>query len=172
MKGPGCQTEWHKAAEHHYPAQTSLAIILRFLVTDQRGSGLVELAVVSSLLVLLFAGSVDLGRACYAAIEVSAAANAGAVYGTLNPTDIAGMQKAALLDAADLKGLGSSASWGCECSDGSSASTSCAKTPSCSATTVTYVVVTTSMTYTPALGFPGIPSSIALKSSARLRAAY
>ena len=144
--------------------------LVRSLRVGQGGSSLVELALLSSLLVLLLAGSVDLGQACYAAIEVSAAANAGAEYGTRNPTNTAGMQKAAVLNAANLNGLSSSASWGCECSDGSSASASCATTPSCSVTVVRYVAVATAMTYKPALGFPGIPSSFALKGSARLRA--
>ena len=144
--------------------------LVRALRVGQSGSSLIELALLSCLLVLLLAGSVDLGQACYAAIEVSAAANAGAEYGTRNPTNTAGMQKAAVLNAANLNGLSSSASWGCECSDGSSASASCATTPSCSATVVRYVAVTTAMTYKPALGFPGIPSSFALKGSARLRA--
>jgi hypothetical protein len=34
------------------------------------------------------------------------------------------------------------------------------------------VTVTTSLTYMPALIFPGVPSSLALKGNARLRAAY
>lgn len=138
---------------------------------DCEGSSLVELALLTSLFVLLLAGSVDLGRACYAAIEVSAAANAGAEYGVQSPTDTAGMQKAALLNGADLNGLSTSASWGCECSDGSGASPSCATKPSCSANVVKYVLVTTSMTYQPTISFPGIPSSLALKGNARLRAA-
>ena len=139
-------------------------------LSGQNGSSLVELALLTSVFVLLLAGSVDLGCACYAAIEVSAAANAGAEYGTQNPDDTAGMQKAALLNAANLNGLSSTASWGCECSNGSSPSSSCTTTPTCSTTVVTYVSVTTSTTYKPVLNFPGTPSSFVLKGSARLRA--
>ena len=140
--------------------------------TEDHGSSLVELALLSSLFLLLLVGSVDLGQACYVAIELSAAANAGAQYGTQNLTNTAGMQKAALLNAANLSGVTASAGWGCECSDGSSASTSCSPVPSCSVNIVRYVTVTTAMTYTPALVFPGVPSSLALKGNARLRAAY
>ena len=135
------------------------------------GSSLVELALLTPLFVLLLAGSVDLGRACYAAIEVSAAANAGAQYGVQNPTDTVGMQKAALLNGANLNGLSTSASWGCECSDGSGASASCTSTPTCSANVVKYVLVKTSMTYQPTIGFPGIPSGLGLKGTSRMRAA-
>ncbi len=137
---------------------------------EQRGSSLIELALVTPLLLLLLVGSVDLGRACYAAIEVAAAANAGAAYGTQNPTDTAGMQSAALLNGADLNGLSSTATWGCECSDGTSPSTSCTTKPSCSNNLVKYVVVTTSLSYVPALHVPGLPSNFPLQASSRLRA--
>src|SRR5579875_2916654 len=91
------------------------------LLRSHDGSSLVELALLTPVLVLLLVGSFDLGRACYAAIEVSAAANAGAEYGVQHPTDTAGMQEAAALNGANLTGLSASASWGCECSDGASA---------------------------------------------------
>ena len=133
---------------------------------------MVELALLTPLLLLLLAGSIDMGRACYAAIEVSAAANAGAEYGTQKPNDTSGMQNAALLNSPNLSGLTSTASWGCECSDGTSASASCSTAPTCNATVVNYVVVTTSMTYIPTLGLPGLPKSLVLKGSARLRAAH
>ncbi len=141
------------------------------LLHDQGGSSLIELALITPLLLLLLVGAVDLGRAGYAAIEVAAAANAGAAYGTQNPTDTAGMQNAALLNGADLNGLASTASWGCECSDGSSPSTSCTTKPSCSNNLVKYVVVATSLNYTPVLHVPGLPSSFPLQASSRLRAA-
>ena len=134
------------------------------------GSSVLELALLAPLFLLLLLGTVDMGQAFYAAIEVSAAANAGAEYGMQNPTDTAGMQEAAVLDGADLKNLAANASWGCECSDGSSASVSCASAPTCSVNAVDYVQVTTSMTYVPIIKVPGIPSSLALKGSARMRA--
>lgn len=138
---------------------------------EQNGAGVVELALLTPVLLVLLVGAVDMGQACYAAIEVSGAANAGAEYGTQNPTDTSGMQDAALLDASNLSGLTATATWGCECSDGSSASVSCATTPSCSANSVRYVQVVTSMTYVPVLRFPGVPSTLTLKGSARLRVA-
>lgn len=141
------------------------------LLRERQGSSLVELAVLTPLFVLLLAGSVDLGRACYAAIQVSAAAYAGAEYGVEHSTDTAGMQQAAVLNGANLAGLNALASWGCECPDGSSSSNSCASRPICSSNVVKYVLVTTSLTYKPALNFPGISSSLPLTGSARLRAA-
>jgi Flp pilus assembly protein TadG len=142
---------------------------LRIALRGQSGSSLVELALLTSLLLLMLAGAVDMGQAFYAAIEVSSAATAGAEYGMQNPTDVSGMQKAALLDGADLSGLAATATWGCECSDGTSASALCSSKPSCITNVVGYVQVTTSMTYVPMLGFPGVPSSLPLKGSARMR---
>lgn len=167
-----CRPYLVRPAEKHCPLQEESCRNASGLGPAQNGSSLVELALLVAVFVLLLAGSVDLGQACYVAIELSAAANAGAQYGTLAPTNTSGMQKAALLNATNLKGLSSSASWGCECSDGSSASASCAIIPSCSSSKVRYVTVTTSLTYMPALIFPGVPSSLALKGNARLRAAY
>ena len=135
------------------------------------GSSLLELALLTPLLLLLFAGSVDLGQACFVAIEVSEAASAGAEYGTLNPTDTNGMQTAAALSAANLTGLHASALWGCECSDGTSASAACGTNPTCNATRVKYVAVNTSFNFVPVFGLPGLPSNLLLQSSSRLRAA-
>lgn len=140
------------------------------LQKDESGSSLVELALLFPLLLLLLVGAVDLGRAFYVAIEVSSAASAGALYGTQNPTDTTGMQHAAALNAPDLTGIVSVASYGCECSDGTSASASCSTTPTCSQDVIQYVQVTTSFTYVPVVRYPGVPSSFALHGKARLRA--
>jgi hypothetical protein len=53
----------------------------------QRGQSLVELAVMLVILILLIAGIVDLGRAFFAYIALRDAAQEGAVYGSICPTD-------------------------------------------------------------------------------------
>ncbi len=53
----------------------------------QRGQSLVELAVILVILLLLVAGIVDLGRAFFAYIALRDAAQEGAVYGSICPTD-------------------------------------------------------------------------------------
>ncbi len=140
---------------------------------DEHGSSLVELAAVMPVFVLLLLGAIDFGRAYYLSMEIAGAAQSAAVYGTQNPTDTAGMQSAALLDvpnAANAKV--SSATYGCECSDGSSYSPSCAATPACTSNTLVYRVnVTVTATYTPLFPWPGIPSSISFSSSAAMRSA-
>ena len=139
--------------------------------TGERGSSLVELALVLPLLLLILVVLVDLGRAYYYAISISSAAHAGAVYGIQNPTDVSGMEVAASSNASDISSLTTSASYGCECHDGSSVVASCSAPPSCAQNYVNYVTVTTKATFTPILPYPGMPSSFTLQQSARLRSA-
>jgi len=156
---------------------SKLARTLRFHLGEfnrhDRGSSLVELALVLPIFLLLLAGTADFGRAYYAAIEVSSSAEAGAIYGTQQPTDTAGIQSAAALDAADVGNLTSTVVTGCQCADGTSVEPNCSIVPtSCSAGIVNYVQVTTNATYTPIIKYPGLPTSFALQGSARMRSAY
>jgi Flp pilus assembly protein TadG len=138
---------------------------------QQDGSSIIETALILPFLILLMAGAFDFGRAYYTAIEVASSAEAGALYGLQNVTNLTGMQTAAILDAADVPGLRAVATYGCECSDGSGVTPSCTTSPTtCSNNIVNYVQVVSSATFTPLLSFPGIPVSIPLSSTARFRA--
>ena len=146
---------------------TPVAVLTR----PERGESLVELALLLPFLCLLLIGVIDFGRAYYLSIEVTNAANTGALYGTKNSKDTTGMQNAALGDAPDVPGVTATATYGCECSDGSSAVAPCPATPpSCGVNLVNYVQVITSATYTPLFPWPGIPATISLQGKARLRA--
>lgn len=147
-------------------AWTGLFAMLR----NENGSQLIEFSLVLPIFLIMVAGAVDFGRAYFVAIEVSAAAEAGATYGLKNPTDTAGMQSAASLDAPDLAGLTSMASYGSECSDGTSAVAGSGSTPSCTADVVQYVEVDTSAIYKPFMNYPGLPSKFTLTGKARMRA--
>lgn len=137
----------------------------------ERGESLLELALVLPFLVLLLLGAIDFGMAYYLDIEMGNAAYAGALYGSQNNTDTTGMQNAAIKDAANVKNMTVTASYGCECSDGTNAMPSCTKQPSgCSANAVNYVQVTTSATYQTLFPWPGIPSSFPMQGLAKLRA--
>jgi len=145
------------------------------MALPERGESLVELALVLPFLSLLLIGVIDFGRAYYFSIEVAGAAHTGALYGTQNPTDTPGMVSAALGDAPDVTSvpamaMTATATYGCECSDGTSAVALCATQPSCGVNVVNYVQVTTSATYTPLFHWPGIPASFPLQGQARLRA--
>jgi len=134
------------------------------------GASLLETALIAPVLLLLVAGTIDLGRAYTAAIEVQEAAHAGALYGAQNPTDSAGMQTTAESQTSTFSGLTATASYGCECSDGSSAVASCATIPDCTYNYVDYVSVTATVEFSPIFPYPGLPSSFKLSSTSRLRA--
>ena len=146
------------------------------LAKAEAGTNLLEVALMLLFLGLLLLGVIDFGRAYYLRIEVANAAEAGALYGSRNPTDIAGIQSAATTDAPDVPGMTATATIGCECSDGSSSQSPCPATPlSCAVNVVNFVQVTTTATYTPIFNawvIPGLPSSIALRGSAKVRQQY
>lgn len=151
------------------------------------GASLVEVALMLPFLGLLLLGVIDFGRAYYLSIEVQNAAEAGALYGSQNVTNITGMEDAATNDAADVKGAADvtwttpTATNGCECSNGTSVTPSstpttnaCPSPPTCgtSLSVVNYVTVTTKATYTTWLHkwiIPGLPTSITLNGSATMR---
>jgi Flp pilus assembly protein TadG len=142
------------------------------LFRSERGSSLVEVAIILPTMVMLALGVVDFGRAYYLANEVAGAAHAGAMYGSQNPTDTATMITLAKADAPDVSGIGATASYGCECSDGTSASASCASKPSCTNTVVYYVKVTATAPYTLMIPWPGFRSSVTLSNTVEMRSSY
>ncbi|MDE1160685.1 MAG: TadE/TadG family type IV pilus assembly protein [Acidobacteriaceae bacterium] len=143
----------------------------QILLRDSQASTLIETALTLPLLVLLLVMAVDLGNAFSAAIATSTAAQAGALYGIQHPTDITGMVAAARLEAPGLATLAPVATYGCECSDGSSATSGCSSVPSCTYNSMYYVELDTTSTYTPLLPYPGVTSVFTLHGKARMRAA-
>ena len=59
---------------------------------SESGQSLVELAFGIVMLLVLLAGIVDLGRAFFSYMALRDAAQEGALYGSLNPTDSAGIE--------------------------------------------------------------------------------
>ncbi len=139
------------------------------ILRSQSGSSLIEVAVALPVLLLILTGIVDFGRAYYYANEVEGAAHAGAVYGTQFPTNTANMVAAATANAPDVSGISATASYGCECQDGTNASASCTSTPSCTTNIVYYVTVTAAASFHPLLPWPGIPNPINITHSVTMR---
>jgi Flp pilus assembly protein TadG len=140
------------------------------LTRSETGSSLVEVALFMPVLLTLMLGVVDFGRAYYEANEVMGAAHAGAVFGSQNPTDTTDMQTVATDNAKDVPGISSTASYGCECSDGTGASVSCASPPSCSTTTeVYYVKVKASASYSPIVPWPRFGTSFTIAETVEMR---
>ena len=57
-----------------------------------RGQSLVELATGLTVVMILLAGIVDLGRALFAKVALLDAAEEGALYGSLQPGDVSGIE--------------------------------------------------------------------------------
>ena len=154
---------------------------------SQRGQAMMELAVALPLLLIVIAGAVDFGTACYVAIEVTSAARSGAQYGVQNAatmTDITGMELAAKNEAQNISSACTTtagktcwvtgypvATYGCECADGTGANPGTVVCTSCSAGNhfVNYVSVVTQATYKPMIPWPGISSSYTFNGNAKLR---
>ena len=138
-------------------------------LTDDQGASLLELAILLPVLILLLFGAVDYGRAWYVKLEVASAAEAGALYGIRFPSDVTGMQIAAIHDAPDVPGLQASASFGSECSDGSAPIPLATTSSGCSVNAIGYVEVDTNATNTPILAFSGFVSPLTMTAKSRLR---
>jgi len=143
---------------------------LERILSDSDGASFIELALVLPLFLMMLVPVVDLGRGFYAAIEVTSAAHAGAMYGVENPSDTDGMIQAAKAAASNLSDVTATAAYGCECSDGTSAVASCASTPSCTYNYVSHVDVTVTSPYRTVFAYPGLPSSMNITHEFRLRA--
>jgi Flp pilus assembly protein TadG len=138
-------------------------------LNDRTGSSFIETALVVPMMLLLCCGTMDFARFIYAGVEIASAARAGVQYGALTPGhsgDTSGMTAAALADAADL-GSTVTASAGnfCAC-DGST--TDCSSTCT-GATPEGYVSVTANYTFNTLIRYPGLPRTVALSRTAKMR---
>ncbi len=147
----------------------------RVLCKTDRGGSLVELALAVPILMMLLAGAIDFGFLWFEGLEVTNAAHAGAEYGSQYPTDTAGMATAAHHSAANLSGWATpTATYGCECGDGTLYSANCSVKPT-TCTPVTNVVyrvqVTAQSVYNTLAPWPSfMPSSITITRTATMRA--
>jgi Flp pilus assembly protein TadG len=141
--------------------------LVKGLHKGDAGQSLIEMALTSSLLILILLGVAEFGRVAYAAIEVSNAAKAGAAYGAQNgstASDQTGIATAAGNDAADLSGLTTTSSYSCVCSDGSSST--CGNTDCSTSHIEETVTVNTQVPFNPLIHLPGLPTTFTLKGQA------
>jgi Flp pilus assembly protein TadG len=116
---------------------------------------------VTPLLLLLVAAVVDYTMLMRAAIAVGDAARAGAVYGSLNTTNLTNLPKVesiAVAAAPDIAGLSATAAEVCQCSSGSTVNCSGVTCPSGPVRTYVQVTVKTTVSAIfsyPSLGFKG-----------------
>jgi Flp pilus assembly protein TadG len=151
-------------------------------VGGESGSAMVELAVVVAVLgVPLLLGTAQMGALIYYSIEISDAANTGALFGmesTTNAANTQGMTTAAQADAPDFgTNLGVTpatyyvcalAVTGTQYTGASGLQTA---TSDCTGTgnhVLQFVQVNTSVTVTPAIHCPGLPRTFTLKGQAAM----
>lgn len=139
---------------------------------SQRGSMLVEFALLVPVLLVLMFGMVDFSRVFLTAITVTGAAQAGAEYGSSSSStfaDYTGMQNAASHDATQLSSFTATASQYCSCSPGG-ASVSCS-TSTCSGygAPAKYVKVQTTSTFHTLFPYPLVPSAATVNATAYMR---
>jgi hypothetical protein len=149
---------------------------------SERGTQMVELAVLLPFLVLVLLGATDFARASYYAITITNAARSGAQYAAHNAAsaiNTAGIVAAAELEAQNLpirvedgENIGSitvTSSIFCKC-PGGTAPVSCT-VGACggSAAKELYTSVTASRTFATLFDYPGIPSEIDLSRNATMR---
>lgn len=70
--------------------------------SDPRGQSLVELALSLMVILMLLMGSVQFGTALFAYVSLRDAAQEGAVYGSVNPADQAGIKNRAADSGSDI----------------------------------------------------------------------
>ena len=141
---------------------------------DQRsesGAAIVEMAVITPLLLVLALGVGDFGRVLYTAITLSHAARAGAAYGAQSTGytgDTEGIQQAADGEAQEIAPISVTSQRVCECTGG--ASVSC-MVPNCGGygPPRVFVEVTTTRTFQTLVPFPGVPATVALSRTAKVR---
>jgi len=68
----------------------------------ERGQSMIELALTISILMVLLAGTIDLGRAFFAWLAMRDAAQEGASYGSFHPSDSAGIEARVRATFADV----------------------------------------------------------------------
>ncbi len=69
---------------------------------EPRGQSLVELAISLMIILLLLLGAVEFSLALFQYVTIRDAAQEGAIYGSINPTDVTGIQYRAVATASDV----------------------------------------------------------------------
>jgi Flp pilus assembly protein TadG len=135
----------------------------------------VELALVLPILLLLLVGVIEIGRFSYYSILVSNAARAGAQYGAqglATAADQNGMETAATNDGESIAPLSATAKRTCGCTGTlAGLSDTCPATCTLPNHALVYVEVTARGTFNSMFNYPGLPTTIDLSSTEKMRVA-
>jgi Flp pilus assembly protein TadG len=141
----------------------------------QPGQSVLEMALVLPVLLLLLIGTIEIGRFSYYSILVSNAARAGAQYGSQNlatAADTNGIRTAAQTDAQNVQGLVVTPTQLCGCTSAGLSGT-CTPLPGCALPShpLVYIQVQAQGTFNSLFHYPGIPASITVSSTEKMRVA-
>jgi Flp pilus assembly protein TadG len=142
--------------------------------TSERGSAMIETALVLPMMILLACGAMDFARVFFAGIVVESAARSGVQLGSFSMGKagaLSDMNAAADTEAAGqgLTGVTTSSRTFCGCVN-STSEVSCSSGTCAGAIPGGYVETTASYTFNPIIPYPGIPRNIVISSAARFRA--
>jgi Flp pilus assembly protein TadG len=157
----------------------SKSIAPQSLIADERGTDLLEVALMLPVLILMLLGVIEMGRYEALSIVVTNAARAGVQYGAQNlaaAADTTGIRNAALSDGQNISGLQVVSPSGymgtfvlCGCA-GVTPDTTCPAT--CGAgQQLVYVQVNTKGQFNSLFRYPGIPSPVTINSMAQMQVA-
>jgi Flp pilus assembly protein TadG len=133
-----------------------------------RGQSYVELAFALPVLALILVVAADFGRLFYTYVEVINAARAAAQYGSnsvVTAADSTGMIAAAKQDGVNIANLTVTASQ-CTCGTATASVPACASNYCTNDPQGNYVVVNAQAPFSTITKYPGVPSSVTLKSQA------
>jgi Flp pilus assembly protein TadG len=160
----------------------SVGVGLFMAASNASGQALVEAALVLPFFLLMILGALETGSIAYNAIEVENAAEAGALYGSMNRANAANttaIETAATNDASNMLSVTATATTSCACQTQAGAIT--AGPGSCTGTIVTgcanpssvveWVNVVTAAKVTPMFQLPGLPATLPLSGNATMRVA-
>ena len=138
---------------------------------DRRGTAAIEFGLAIPLLLVLVAGLTEVGLAGFEAMQVKNAAEAGALYASQHPTDLAGIQNA-VLTASGTIGINATPAptsfCGCPGASGITVGNCTSPCPGGSAQG-SYVRVNASLTHAKILALPGFPDPLVLTGVSTLR---
>jgi len=133
-----------------------------------RGQSYVELALALPALAIILVVAADFGRLFYTYLEVINAARAGAQYGAnsvITAADASGMTAAAKQDGVNVPNLTVNVSQ-CTCGTATATIAACSSDFCKNDPQGNYVVINAQAPFSTMVKYPGVPSSITLKSQA------
>jgi Flp pilus assembly protein TadG len=140
------------------------------LLRDERGSAMVELAAILSVMVLMLMGTVDYAAEMVYDMQIQQAATAAAEFGAIpgNESNLAQIQAYAVTLAPYISGVTATATNTWTCSPGGA---SVVSTSTCSGgvTPYKYLTVTTTATTNRIVKYPGLPPTMTMKGTATIR---